>query len=210
MQNLVHIQCSSCKSSIQFDAQQLTPNKPLVRCPICKQINSVSPEQLTPVPKKVEQPPIYPPKQTIHTNPQTNSEEVGWLVVHDEHTQQQIFALKKGKNSIGRFSESKPNDIAIVTQDRYMSRNHCIIEIKNSANGQLQYTIYDIGSTNGTFINANKQSKLKPDTILVIKDNDVIQIGRTKVILKTTQKHKTAQEASKTTLQSDYAATIIE
>jgi predicted Zn finger-like uncharacterized protein len=199
--NVIAIQCSNCKSQIKFDADKLNPEKALVRCPICKQINEVKPEQLAP-----KKPVVETPEDKTLVNP---NGEVGWLIVHDEQTQEQTFGLKQGKNIIGRASSSKPADVAIVTTDTYMSRNHCVIEVKPNQAGILQYIIYDIGSTNGTFINGNKQSRLQPDMQVILKDGDTIQLGRTKVVLKTIQQHKSAAAARNTILMDSYQPTII-
>lgn len=198
--NVIAIYCSNCKSQIKFDADKLNLAKPAVRCPICQHINQLTAEQL---PQK---------KAAMPTEDKTEIDlggVIGWLIVHDEQTKEQVFNLKFGKNVVGRASQSKPADVGIVTEDKYMSRNHCVLEIKTNQIGKFQYIIYDIGSTNGTYINGNKDNKLKPDTQLILKEGDTIQIGRTKVVLKTVQQNASAEAARQTVIISDYEPTVI-
>jgi pSer/pThr/pTyr-binding forkhead associated (FHA) protein len=134
--------------------------------------------------------------------------ECGWIIVHDEHTQSQTFSLQIGQNIIGRKSESKPCHIMIDTTDSYMSRNHCVLEVKQKGH-RYEYLISDIGSTNGTFINADKSKRLKKGDVIFLKDGDVIQIGRTKVVLKTPDFAHDAHSAYTQVSNSDFSATII-
>lgn len=88
--------------------------------------------------------------------------------------------LKPGKNIIGRKA-----DISIQG-DRYISRLHCLIEMKKQTWG-IELTICDDGtetgkqSTNGTFY---KDQKLTKFDKIVLKNNDKIRVGRTNLIVK--------------------------
>ena len=88
--------------------------------------------------------------------------------------------LKPGKNIIGRKA-----DISIEG-DRYISRLHCLAELKKQTWG-LELTISDDGtetqkpSTNGTFYKDERLSKFDK---IVLKNGDKIRIGRTELIVK--------------------------
>ncbi|MCS6968076.1 MAG: FHA domain-containing protein [Cytophagales bacterium] len=200
--NIIVTECTNCKLKIKFDEDKVNPTTPLVRCPACRAINNIA-AQL----KQKEDWQQSLQEQTLVEQPPT--EEVGWIVVHDENTPVQTLPLKMGKNVIGRAARSKLADVPIVTEDRYMSRNHCTIEVIRRANGQLQYVIYDNGSTNGTYINAVKSSRLKPNMQVILHDGDTIQIGRTKVVLKTKECAANAAQATSTVVMSSYMPTII-
>lgn len=78
------------------------------------------------------------------------------------------FKITGNKTLIGRRVEC---DITI--DDISVSGEHASLEIENSVEyeGQFNYYIHDLGSTNGTFVNdieANRQR---------LKHNDIIRIG---------------------------------
>jgi ribosomal protein S27E len=140
---------------------------------------------------------------------------IGWLVIHDEYTESRTFSLRKGLNRIGRSSDSTPRDvnICIETQDIYMSRHHCDIEVRQKPNGGYEYILSDRdyggkkASANGTFLNARK--RLTPNDEPILQDNDTIQVGRTKVVLKLPTVAQNAQDAANRVQQMDFFQTII-
>ena len=143
--------------------------------------------------------------------------ELGWLVVHDENAVQQTHPLRIGRQVIGRKSVSRPCDIMIETDDPYMGRNHCILEVKPSRSGSYEFFISDVKmtngvpeqmSTNGTFVNAHPTA-LKPKDMVYLKDGDTIQMGNTKVVIKTLITVASAQDASRIVQDTDYSPTVI-
>jgi hypothetical protein len=144
-------------------------------------------------------------------------EILGWLIVHDEKTSAQTFNLKKGPNTVGRISQKSPSDLMIQTEDRYMSRPHCTIEVKINKMGQVEYVLQDgarqadgtrKNSQNGTFLNGQEPA-LHPSEQIYLKDGDTVQIGETKVVLKTFQMSESLQKAHRQVQDSDYTRTII-
>jgi pSer/pThr/pTyr-binding forkhead associated (FHA) protein len=63
-------------------------------------------------------------------------------------------------------------------------------------------------STNGTFLNGQAHRFLR-DKEYPIADGDTLQIGRTKIVLKTKQTVKNDVEAAKMVQDMDYEKTII-
>jgi pSer/pThr/pTyr-binding forkhead associated (FHA) protein len=150
-----------------------------------------------------------------------SAEELGWLTVHDEKTRKQTLALKKGINVIGRYDEEIQADLQIHTTDEHMSRRHCVIEVESDISGQVQYILYDVGkletkpSMNGIFVNEQFQLqtyKLPNDRIVFtevyVKDGDTIQIGYTKLVLKTADIVKTAHDAERVVNNMNFRKTI--
>lgn len=82
----------------------------------------------------------------------------------------ETFELKSGRYRIGRHEE---NDIFL--NDLTVSRSHAEIEITGS-----EAIIKDLGSLNGTFVNGSIIEKPTP-----LKDGDVVQIGRFKLLFRT-------------------------
>ena len=144
-------------------------------------------------------------------------QELGWLVVHDENADQQTHPLRIGRQVIGRKSVSRPCDIMIDTEDSFMGRNHCILEVKPSRSGGYEFFLSDVKmtngtpeqmSTNGTFVNA-QPSALRPKDMVYLKDGDTIQMGKTKVVIKTLITAANAQDASRIVQDTDYSPTVI-
>ena len=187
--------CGKCKARVKIKDDS-GENEVFFNCPICKTKNKL----------------ILPKNQKMteeKTLVQSSLGDVkGWLVVHDESTSQQTLTLKSGKNVVGRKSESKPCEVMVDTEDSYMSRNHFAIEISLGNKG-LEYLVFDVTSTNGTFINANKNNKLSQTDQVYLQDGDTIQAGRTKMVLRTKKMAGTAKNATNTVINTKPLQTII-
>lgn len=188
--------CGNCKTKLKLEVPEtFTGNIVKFKCTQCGKLNQVDllqSENLMPE-----------PENSVHgTSP-------GWLVVHDENAPVQTFELRIGRNTIGRSSDKKPADIMIDTSDAYMSRCHFTIEVMKTAVGKYEYLISDNKSLNGTFLNSDKGKRLKESDQFFLNDGDTIQAGRTKIVLKTSEKSTSKKQAEKTVVQSDYAKTII-
>ena len=165
------ITCPSCSARLRINEKALTAQNPFIKCVRCNSAVKVDlPSEPAPVLASEEKTFIFEPT------------EVGWVVVHDESTETQTVPLKTGKQTVGRASVSKPCEVMIQTQDRYMSRHHLIIEVVKGKDGAYKYWVSDHpDSTNPTFINT---FPLKRGTILELVDGAIMQMGKTKVILK--------------------------
>ncbi|WP_215239383.1 FHA domain-containing protein [Dyadobacter helix] len=171
-----------------------------IKCPKCKQITTIK------VPaEKIAKPAQHKDEPDRSAIPEVS--EMGWIVVHDEFTPEQTFPLKIGKNRIGRYSPDKPCEVMIKTNDTFMSRNHSVIEVKEKADGKLIYIISDIGSTNGTFINALR--RLSEYDKIILLDGDTVQLGRTKIVLKTKESTQSSSEASRKVKREGYMKTVV-
>lgn len=90
------------------------------------------------------------------------------------------YQLSVGINTIGRKATTSPATVQIAVDDRYMSRSHAIIEVRNTGgqvihilrNGKNQNPSY----LNGTLIQANDQ--------LILNNGDNIKFGNTELIFK--------------------------
>ena len=227
------ITCSNkdCGMGLQVDETKLTPTTAL-KCPYCGTItrqSNIQPQQQPPKPPPVPMPPPSAPMQRAsppifsppppvaspqgNRQPQNNNGEVGWLIVHDEKTPAKPLTLKTGKNIIGRGKDAHH---ILDVGDKYMSRRHCVVEVIVGSSGGYQYILYDYGhespsetSTNGTFLNANPK-RLENRDELYLKNGDVIQIGRTKVVLQTITEAESSHKAMETVIRTPYAKTVIQ
>lgn len=103
-------------------------------------------------------------------------------VVENVFGYKQKFFLYRGTNTIGRRNKGTVVDVAIITSDQSMDRNHCIISIVEDNAGDVKAFIEDQDSMTGTFLFGDEVRKNEK---VLIKDGDVITIGATSLIYTT-------------------------
>lgn len=118
------------------------------------------------------------------------TEPAGWLIKHMEDQTTKTFPLHIGKNFIGRKVQPGLSPFIVLDDDPYISRVHAVVFIEN----EPPYNFYVVdsdaannghASKNGTYVNGNEEriiSKTK------LKEGDTVQIGITKLILKSNTK----------------------
>lgn len=192
----------SCEIELYVDEAAINPANPKVRCGKCKKVINIK-EALNQKTKGAS-------AQKTHKQVDKN-EILAWLVVHDEHTERQVLGLKAGKHVVGRKSVSKPCDVMIqCDHDPYMSRNHCMLDVRIGQNGVPEVILSDNKSTNGTWLNAENKVELQEEEKLFLEDNDMLQLGMTKVIVKIKQgKVVTENDASAEVYRKPHGKTRI-
>ena len=193
------VKCLHCEARIKVLDSAFVNGTPTVLCPACKQ--QFRPEM--PVQKPTGQAGV---DNSIKEKEPT---EVGWLVVHDENTPQQTYALKLGKQTIGRKSASRPCDIMIETTDEYMSRRHFIIEVITRSPGNYEYYLSDNNAVNKTFINTKKLCEIKRGDEYILHDGDTIQAGRTKIVFKSNRFVKNSRQATEIVVEQPKGKTVL-
>jgi hypothetical protein len=192
--------CGKCKVRVNVNTQDVKTSIIRFKCPVCNTVNKLD---LKKTKGKQET-----NNEKTQVSVEITNDIAGWLVIHDENTKQQTHTLKMGKNIVGRKSDSKPCNVLIDTEDKFMSRNHFAVEINLGTKG-LEYMVYDVTSTNGTFINANKENKLSQMDKVFLSDGDTIQAGRTKMVLRIKKVAGTAKNATNTVISMKHLKTII-
>lgn len=91
----------------------------------------------------------------------------------------QAYELKEGRNSVGRGSSKHEADIEIPTDDRSMSRLHCLLDAKRLNCGRVKVIISDLRSADKI---AQKPTLVYDEPLaqedhLVLEDGDTIEIG---------------------------------
>ncbi len=176
-----------CRVILRIESKHIDPQNPKVRCPKCKKVFYIDMHG-----KK------KPEEKTKILDDTVSENALAWLVVHDEKAKPQTYSLKKGKQVVGKKNTSKPCDIMINCADPYMSRNHCVIEVATDTKRNVIVLLSDCQSTNGTWLNAETKVKLGETEKIYLQDNDMLQLGMTKVIIKLRQgkinSHKQASE----------------
>ena len=139
-------------------------------------------------------------------------ETPGWLIVHSEGCEATEFELQYGRNSIGARRGDTLPDVAI-DGDLFVSREHAVLEASWSEartlfiltdgpdNGPRQSP-----SLNGTYVNA-RPSRLSPAERSQIEHGDTIQIGRTKLMLRSAAR-ETLDQARSQVRATAYGKTV--
>jgi pSer/pThr/pTyr-binding forkhead associated (FHA) protein len=95
--------------------------------------------------------------------------------VPDALTAYQSFELTSEYYTIGRKNSGGPeyrSDVEVETADKKMSRKHAAIRKR----GKTGFTLKDIGSKNGVFVN---DTKLDADEEIYLGDGDTFRLGET-------------------------------
>lgn len=117
-------------------------------------------------PLPIAPPPVLGPMKTIMLGIGGGEDSlpvVGWVVPLAGPNQFQTFKLMQGATKLGTGGASH-----VVVGDSFMSTEHA--EIVCTAGG---FVINDLGSTNGTYVNARRVSSQE------LVDNDVFKLGKT-------------------------------
>ncbi|MBN2664006.1 MAG: FHA domain-containing protein [Bacteroidales bacterium] len=135
----------------------------------------------------------------------------GWLIVHTENKEHLTFELKLGKNIIGRSTPKHKPDIPL--SDVFSSRRHAALIVKINDINIYEYYIADNAdvndgqaSKNGTYINGNIERLANRAQKII--DGDTMQIGLTKLVLKTADITVDVEEAIKLVKRQEYQTTV--
>lgn len=149
--------------------------------------------------------PIFKPKPPTHP---------GWLIVHTEGREAKEFQLIDGINYIGSPRQIDIQPHIEVPDDPFVSRGHAVLCISKNPRGKYNYTLSDDAnnqrkrkSTNGTYING-KSERVSDGATAILKDGDTLQMGETKLVLKTTETAATLDEAKTQVKNMNYLGTI--
>ena len=167
-----------------------------------------------------EQTVLIPAKKSIIENTlaplqkQQKAVSPGWLVLISPYKNNEVFELKFGKNHIGRGSQNNNLDIS-VKRDVFVSRYHAILLVEQIQKSNILFKLNDNHdnlsnkpSTFGTYINGNSK-RIKPNESRLIKDGDTIQVGQSKLVLKTFQHANTKEDALSKALSQNFAKDVV-
>lgn len=169
----LNLQCNSCKNESTFEVSEaLTGHKLTFQCKHC--------------PKKLSY--FYPRVNELSAqNTETaigNSKSIVNRVFLQKKTKDsrvmEKYYLAETDNVLGRYSENNnKSSVSIKTDDRTMSREHCLIKCHRNSQGSLVCSIKDSGSTNGIILN---EREMHPSEVVYLMHKDRIVLGNTILI----------------------------
>ena len=160
-------------------------------------------DQLTPKVHAIK--PVLPPEQSAIDLKELRP--VAFLVRHTEQLEAKTFPLFPGENYIGRKAHPKFKPFITLEDDEFISRVHSLITLESGGDFWLNDSDHSNGgraSTNGTFLNGNKNKVFKRTSI---RDMDTIQIGMTKLIFRIFDKNLT--DLIREVEHAGYAQTVV-
>ena len=167
------VRCPKCDSYIVFDETKYTEGQSLVFvCEHCKKefCIRIGKSKLS---NKNEE-------KTVDEN--AYSEEYGSIVViENTFAFKQVIPLDLGRNEIGRYIKGTNINKPIETRDPSVDTFHCVITVKKSKSGKLQYILQDAPSETGTFY---MNEILRDVDRIIMEDGAIITIGATTLILR--------------------------
>ena len=167
------VRCPKCESYIVFDETKYTEGLSLVFvCEHCKKEFGIRIGKSKLANKHEE--------KTVDEN--AYSEEYGSIVViENTFAFKQVIPLDLGRNEIGRYIKGTNINKPIETRDPSVDTFHCVITVKKSKSGKLQYILQDAPSETGTFY---MNEILRDVDRIIMEDGAIITIGATTLILR--------------------------
>jgi len=150
------------------------------------------------------------PVRPVQPSPAPAADEpLAWLVRHTENQSPDTFPIHAGKNYIGRKEKPGTTPFIMVKDDPYISKVHAVVIAEPGSPATFYLaddpaTNGDKASTNGTYLNGDGD---RITTKTRIRNNDTIQVGVTKLILR--YNDNALERILKEVAGKDYVHTVI-
>ena len=172
------IQCPQCGVVLDVKNSKNESVK-LISCPSC---NAALQIKFEPQKEPLEAHTFYAPKVSTESDGSTelappNKTQNSACLIYEDYT----YHLEMGDNVIGRKGTSSKASIQIATTDRYMSRQHCRINVSLLPDNNLKTVLCDYQNKNMTSVNG--QAIVQGDEIRLM-DGDKITMGETTLTFK--------------------------
>ena len=89
------------------------------------------------------------------------------------------YPLAEGRNIIGRRASTSNATVQIATNDLYMSKQHCIVNVTTQANGNKKAVLSNYLNKNATTINGHK---IGNGDAIILQEGNSITMGDTTVV----------------------------
>lgn len=113
------------------------------------------------------------PNETIYAGKKETAVNPGCLSYNG-----QSYPLSFGENIIGRKATTSQATIQIATDDRYMSRQHLMIQVIKISSEKVRVVVSNYHNKNASYVNGQL---LNEGDQLILSDGSVIKMGNTSV-----------------------------
>jgi len=93
------------------------------------------------------------------------------------------YPLEEGQNIVGRMGKTSKATVQIVTDDRYMSRQHCAVTVTTLADGTKKTVLSNYQNKNLTSVDGQE---IETGDAIRLTDGNIITMGHTTVTFKIT------------------------
>ncbi len=157
--------CPYCGEAVQSISLEL---KKTVSESVPRELKKTVKEEVAIAKEKEKEKEITDKKTKILRERPTAIRGVAWLVALDEPVRGMVYQVIKEKTTIGSAVECD-----VQLDDEFVSKRHCSLHLEKNA-----YTITDLDSANGTFVNGRRVAKKR------LADGDIIRIGERSYVFK--------------------------
>lgn len=163
----IRIKCPVCGAILETVDNPANAEKN-VTCPNCKQKNKFKDF------KRVASAPAAAPSDETQVG-KKQDDSPGYLL--DRKTGKE-YPLREGRLVVGRKPQNSPPkaDIAIVTNDMYMSREHLNVDVMFGQDGHFHVYVSNAKNQNPTFVN---DEPLEDGNKVGVRHGDIIKLGET-------------------------------
>lgn len=180
----IKIKCPKCGKILRL-ADNPNIDNAVFTCPVCKEKHRVGEcQRILDTPK----PSIASEETQYGSAPSSGGDET--QIVGAPQSQPKIgtladnfgrsYPLAMGINTIGRKASTSTASVQINVEDRYMSRSHAIIEVKN-AGGQTLHILRNGANKNPSCLNG---TLVEANDLLILNHGDRIKLGMTELTFK--------------------------
>lgn len=181
----IKIKCPTCGKILRL-ADNPNINNAVFTCPVCKEKHVVGNCQRivgAPIQNIAdEETQYFFPSRSISGDETQIAESLkqqsGMGEFVDDYGR--TYKLHLGVSTIGRKASSSVAAIQITTEDRYMSRNHAVIEVKN-AGGKIIHILRHGAGKNSSYING---TIMQAKDQFVLNNGDRLTFGKTELTFK--------------------------
>lgn len=167
------VRCPKCDNYIIFDETKYEEGQQLVfQCTECSKQFGI----------RIGVSKLHNRQKDENPDERANEEGCGSIVVIENcFHYKQVIPLKMGENVIGRYQKGNRINTPFETVDPSVDLTHCAITVSRNKRGQLQYTLRDLNSNTGTFVD---NVELRQGERRVIEDGSLFTLGATSIILR--------------------------
>ena len=175
----ISITCRNCGEDFEYESYELAAylgKRVKIKCKVCNHPNIL---QIT-LPLLENQ--GESETQILNSQVKKRNSEIDALIIEDPvNSKFYKLSLGDGISIIGRKSNNdNASKVVLSDSDTLMSRQHCQIN-KREINGEVKYTLRDLGSTNGTYLNGDFLAK---EEEVFLMPGDTVYIGKVKIKVK--------------------------
>ena len=167
------VRCPKCDNDIIFDESKYEEGQQLVfQCTECGKQFGI----------RIGVSKLHNRQKDENPDEKANLRGCGSIVIIENcFHYKQVIPLQMGDNIIGRYQKGNSINTPFETVDPSVDLTHCAINVSKNKKGKIQYTLRDLNSNTGTFVD---NVELNQGERRIIADGSLFTLGATSIILR--------------------------